>query len=398
MKPATVARSTAEPVPPRGAAAARRSSAAGLRRPAPDICLLVSPYGQAGGGMGRVMTYLMQASPEPDPFLPGAFGRGLLLVAAESRGQGSAALSPLHAARVAARMTGLRLGGRLALVHLNVAERGSIWRKGVLLAWARLLGVPVLLHLHAAQVLAFHAGLGPVRQRLVAALFRNATRVVVLGEPWRDWTASLGVDPSRIAVVRNGVPVPEAVPVPRRPGEPFRLLFLGNLSARKGVPELLAALARPELAGVAVHLTLAGGGEAAFREMAASLGVAGRVTFTGWLNAPGTAARLAQADALVLPSHDEGLPLVILEALALGVPVVSTPVGAIPEVLEDGCTALLVAPGEPAALAAALARLVADDGLRQRLSAAGHALYEREFTLARFAGRLREQQLACLKD
>ncbi len=385
----------AQPVPDRRAAGVPRAVA--MRRCEPDTCLLVSPYGQAGGGMGRAMTYLMAAGSvlseaERGPGAP----HPLRLLAAESRGQGHAAASPLHAGRVALRMLELRLAGRLALVHLNVAERGSIWRKGVLLAWARLLGVPVLLHLHAAQVIAFHAGLGPVRRRLVGAMFRQASRVVVLGGPWRDWVAGLGVPASRIAVVRNGVPRPVAAPTRRPAGLPFRLLFLGNLSARKGVPELLDALASPALAGVAVHLTLAGGGAAAFRERVAALGLEPRVTFTGWLDAQAVAACLAAADALVLPSHDEGLPLVILEALGLGLPVVTTPVGAIPEVLREGETALLVPPGDATALAAALARLVGDEGLRERLGAAGRALYEREFTLARFSARMREEQLACL--
>ncbi len=372
--------------------AAGRGGSASVRGRA-DLCLLVSPFGQAGGGMGRAMTYLMEAPPASGE---GADGRPLRLLAAESRGGGRAALSVLHAGRVAWRILWLRLGGRLALVHLNVAERGSVWRKGALLLVARLLGVPVLLHLHAAQVIAFHAALGPVRRRLVGAMFRAATRVVVLGEPWRRWVTELGVAPGRVAVVRNGVPRPAREPVPPMPGAPFRVLFLGNLSARKGVPELLEALGRPELAGVRLRLTLAGGNAEAFRPAVAALG--GRAVLAGWLDADGAAAALADADALVLPSHDEGLPLVVLEALGLGLPVLTTPVGAIPEVLRDGDTALLVPPGDAGALATALARLATDESLCERLSRQGLALYEREFTVARFAARLREQQRLCLSE
>ena len=110
--------------------------------------------------------------------------------------------------------------------------------------------------------------------------------------------------------------------------------------------------------------------------------------FAGWVDQAGAAACLAEADALVLPSYDEGLPLVILEALSLGVPVVTTPVGAIPEVLDDGDTALLVPPGDVDALAGALARLAGDAALAARLSERGRALYEREFTLPVFAERV----------
>ena len=121
---------------------------------------------------------------------------------------------------------------------------------------------------------------------------------------------------------------------------------------------------------------------------AAARGLPARLRFTGWLDAAAAAAELAAADALVLPSHDEGLPLVILEALARRVAVIATPVGAIPEVLQHGRTALLVLPGDVAGLAVAIADLAADPRLRTRLAANGHALYRRDFTAAGYADRM----------
>jgi glycosyltransferase involved in cell wall biosynthesis len=93
---------------------------------------------------------------------------------------------------------------------------------------------------------------------------------------------------------------------------------------------------------------------------------------------------MAEADVLVLPSYDEGLPLVILEALAHGVAVVCTPVGEIPAVLSDGVNARFVEPGDVPGIAAALQKLLSEPKLLEDLGRNGHTLYERQFSLARF--------------
>ncbi len=347
--------------------------------PAPArLRLIAAPMGQAGGGMGRITAYLLQEQERRADLAP--------LEVLDSRGDGAAALSVLRVARAAARIATLAVRGQVSVLHVNVAERGSVARKGVLAGVARLCGVPVVLHLHAAQIVAFHDALPWAGRWLVRRMFRTAALCVVLGEPWRRWVGSLGVPDERIRVLRNGVPRLSGWRA-RAQGAPFRLLFLGNLFERKGIADLLVALAHPGIP--ACTLLVAGGGDVGrYSARAEALGLGGRVRFAGWVDQAGAAACLAEADALVLPSYDEGLPLVILEALSLGVPVVTTPVGAIPEVLADGDTALLVPPGDVAALAAALRRLAGDPALAARLSERGRALYEREFTLPVFAERV----------
>ena len=133
---------------------------------------------------------------------------------------------------------------------------------------------------------------------------------------------------------------------------PPHLVFLGHLSARKGVPELLEALASPALAALPWRATLAGGGPVdEFRARAAALGLADRVAFPGWIDQPAASALCAAADILVLPSHAEGLAMSVLEGLAHGLAVVATPVGAHAEVIEPEQSGLLVPPGDVAALA-----------------------------------------------
>jgi glycosyltransferase involved in cell wall biosynthesis len=159
------------------------------------------------------------------------------------------------------------------------------------------------------------------------------------------------------------------------------LLFLGQLGRRKGTSDLFHALAQVDADW---RLVLAGDGEIReMQELAARLSLSPRCRFTGWVGRDAVGVLLDQAEVLVLPSHAEGLPLAVLEAMARGLAIVTTPVGALPEVVQPWLSGVLVQPGDVAALAESLERLIADDRLRWRLGAAARAIYEREFRLDR---------------
>jgi glycosyltransferase involved in cell wall biosynthesis len=340
---------------------------------------LACPYGQVGGGMGSIMAYL--ASMRRDP--TGRFDFQRL----ESRGGGHVVWSPVFLAVAVGRIFVAAARGRLAVTHLNLAERGSVYRKAVLLAATKLAGGRVLLHLHAAQIVQFHGSMGRTGQALLGWMFRSADYCVVLGEVWRRWVIStFDVRPNRIGIVYNGVPETTARPPERARGGQFHLLFVGNLLQRKGVKDLLRAFASPTIQARDICLTMAGGGPVdTYRALAVELGIADRVTFTGWVAQDDVRALMVRADALILPAYDEGLPLVILEALASRTPVICTPVGSIPEVLDDRRTALFVAPGDEAAIARSILTLLDHPDIGRALSEAGAALYQRLFTMEAFA-------------
>lgn len=304
----------------------------------------------------------------------------------DTRGDGHALSSLGVLAKALVLLLRGRASGQLAGVHVNMAERLSLLRKGTVVMACRALGVPVVLHLHAAQLHHFYRRLPAPMRALTRWVFSLATSVVVLGTASKRFvTEELGVVPGRVEILINGVPEPS---VARRtaPGAVLKLLFVGNLSNRKGVSELLQAMALPHVASLPLSLTLAGGGDVAgYQAQAQRLGLrSDRVRFAGWSDQAAVARYMAESDMLVLPSYDEGLPLVILEALANGVAVVCTPVGEIPSVLNDGETALLVPPGDVAALGEALRKLAVDPELRERLERSGRALYAQHFSLSRF--------------
>jgi glycosyltransferase involved in cell wall biosynthesis len=243
-----------------------------------------------------------------------------------------------------------------------------------------------VLHLHAAQLHHFYRALPMPLQRLTRWVFSLPQSVVVLGATARRFVIEeLHVEPRRVDVVINGVPEPAQPRPARAQGAPRRVLFLGNLSQRKGVSDLLQALALPGFDSTALEVVLAGGGDlAGYQARARALGLGEWVRFAGWCDQQQVAQLMAGTDVLVLPSYDEGLPLVILEALAHGVAVVCTPVGEIPAVLSDGVNACFVEPGDVEGIAAALQRVLREPGLMETLGRNGRALYERQFSLSRF--------------
>jgi glycosyltransferase involved in cell wall biosynthesis len=278
-----------------------------------------------------------------------------------------------------------RISGRLCGVHVNVAERLSLFRKSAVIILSRALGVPVVLHLHAQLHHSYRRFWWPV-QGVVRWVFSLASGCVVLGANAQHFVINeLGVPPDRVDIVLNGVPEPVEVRRTRRMGSVQRVLFLGNLSKLKGVSDLLEALAAPELDTSRLEVIFAGGGDIpVYRALAKDLQVDGVVRFRGWVDQHEAAQLMACADVLVLPSYVEGLPLVILEALANGVAVVCSPVGEIPSILTDGVNACFVRPGDVRGIAACLQRLLEQPALMESLEKNGRALYDEKFSLTRF--------------
>ena len=341
---------------------------------------MACPWTGKGGGMFRVAEYLLQAQ-KSEISLEAAELRAL-----DTRGGRGAVYSLWVLAKALVKIVRGRASGQLVGLHVNMAERLSLFRKGAVIVLSRALGIPVVLHLHAAQLHHFYPRLPRPLQALTRWVFSLPESCVVLGATAQRFVVNeLRVPAARVEIVINGVPAPT---VPRRIATADavkRLLFVGNLSERKGVTDLLRALSRPGFEDLPLELVVAGGGDvAAYQARASELGLEKMVRFTGWSEQKEVAALMAQADILVLPSYDEGLPLVILEALANGVAVVCTPVGEIPSALTDGVTACFVEPGDVNGLAASLQNLLRRPDLLRALEENGKALYEQDFSLHQF--------------
>ena len=193
----------------------------------------------------------------------------------------------------------------------------------------------------------------------------------------RDWPrlhiVHCGVDPDRYTAA---------------PHDGRHLLFVGRLAAVKGVRVLLDALAGMDHADW--RLTLIGDGpeRAGLEAQAQALNLSDRITFAGYRSQDAVAQALSRADLFVLPSFAEGVPVVLMEAMAAGVPVVTTQIAGIPELVAQGDSGLLVPPGNAQALQDAIGTLLADPVRRKAMGETGRARVAAEFNIRTEAARL----------
>jgi len=301
-----------------------------------------------------------------------------------SRGSGHVALSGVYLIGFCLRMLAARLAGRADIVHINISSYGSTYRKLVIAACARLLGIPYILHLHGSEYRLFWKNDASFLSGRIRTMFEHAAHVVVLGRTWKDFVTSQAPGTAgRISIVPNATEIPSLPHVGG--GDTVHILFLGRIGERKGVPQLIDALN-----GMQDHpgwrATIAGDGDVeASESKSIALGLGDRVAFPGWVGPAVVASLIASADILVLPSFAENLPVSVIEGMAAGLAVVATPVGAVEDIIREGETGLLVPPGDVPALTDALIRLVNDPELRARLGSAARAMHREYLELAPFA-------------
>ena len=257
-----------------------------------------------------------------------------------------------------------------AVVHINTSlNPRAYWRDLAYLAVAKLAFTRVLYQVHGGALpQEFFA-----RSRVLTAFLRFTLRipdvVVVLAQcelrAYREFVPSQAV-----VVLPNAIDCApyDAIPTVKSfPDKPLRLLYIGRIAREKGLYEALQGMRLANELGVDARLIVAGGGpeKDRLRRYAHALGLGARVCFSGPVFGAHKVKLFDGSDIFLLPSYSEGLPYALLESMAAGVPVIATPVGAIPDVLADGTHGLLVPVHDGKAIANALATLGAD---RERLS------------------------------
>ena len=354
-----------------------------LKKSPEDLRVLVAtPYGEDGaGGIDRLNDLIFKSlcdRPATNVVVERLVTRG-------KRG--------LFAAQFVFAYAVLRLGmkalrGNVDLLHISLSIRGSSYRKTFLGTVARLCGIPYIVHLHGSG---FDEFWSETNQRLalsIVRLYKQSAHCVVLGSYWAQVIAVRVPEvANRISILPNAT-LPCRVEQEPATDDRVRITFLGQLGQRKGSPQLIEAL--EQLAGRNDWMaTIAGDGELdKSRVRIQECGIADRTKIPGWLGSADTEQLLRRTDILVLPSFSENLPMVILEAFAHGIAVVSTPVGAIPEVIKPECNGLLVPVGDVPALVTALERLIGEPLLRQRLGSAARRVHSERYEIEPYVTRL----------
>jgi glycosyltransferase involved in cell wall biosynthesis len=262
----------------------------------------------------------------------------------------------------------------------------------VALLLSRLTGRPFSFTGHAKDIFQI------VRPQLLRAKAHEARLVVTVSEYTREHVARTlnAEERAKVVVVRNGIDRGRFHPRGREPDGAPLILSVSRLVRKKGLDTLLKACAALAERGIPFHCELVGEGplRAKLEEQARVLRVADRVAFVGSRDDRAVRATYRQAAVFVLPCRrtpkgdQDGLPVSLVEAMAVGVPVVTTPVSGIPELVRDGESGLLVSPDDPAELAACLETLLSQPELRARL-VAGAREAAKEYDLSASVSRLR---------
>jgi glycosyltransferase involved in cell wall biosynthesis len=259
----------------------------------------------------------------------------------------------------ARRLAALIRSEQYALVHTHTPRSAFIGRLAA--AWS---GVPVVHHLHSPTAAdTTHRLRNWLNAATERASLTGVDAVIAVSQSLARYAKRIGIAAEKVCVVPNGVPCRLTLRPREKPRGDWMLGTVALFRPRKGLEVLLHALASLKAARLPVTLRAIGSFETAQYEantkaLAATLGVADRIDWRGFSS--NVNAELDQLDLFVLPSlFGEGMPMVVLEAMAAGVPVLGTNVEGVPEVVRDGLEGLIVPPGDARALAAAIEQFIA---------------------------------------
>lgn len=296
------------------------------------------------------------------------------------------------------------LSNRPELVHLNPSLTfKSVWREAIFILIAKLFGVSVLVFFRGWKY-EFIENPNRISFGLFRWIYGKVDQFIVLGEVFREelrqWFPRIPIEVETTTVdnkLVEGVRVEEAIELRLNSGA-VTLLFLSRIVREKGIFDLLEAYRRLRKSSRRYQLHIAGDGpdHEELREIAD--GIPG-ITFHGYVSGEAKKSCFMEAGVFCLPTYyGEGLPTVLLEAMAFGLPLVTTRVGGIPDVVEDGENGSFVSPRDPRGIVQAVTQLVDDQTSYKQISQRNAGLARQRFLAEKVAQRLRSIYDRILKD
>ena len=285
-----------------------------------------------------------------------------------------------------------------AIVHLHTNSYTGFYKMAGYSSLCRRMGARTILHIHGGEFQNFYGNsrIGG----LIRDMINANDAVAVLSEKWLEFFKSIGVDQEKMHVLNNCVEIPVAA---EGSGGPPVFLFLSRIERQKGVDEIIRAArlmheklpeARIVMAGPITH------GMESIGDDVKAAGLEKFIELRGPVVGKDKDSAYRGADVYLLPSHAEGMPMGLLEAMSYGLPCITTPVGGIPDVLKDGENGLLVKPGDTDGLAAAMIRLAGDKEYRKKLGLAARKTIECHYSwdigaseISALYGRMLEEKI-----
>ena len=249
------------------------------------------------------------------------------------------------------------------LIHIHTSEPPSALRKTIFLFVANLFHKKTIVHFHSFSP---KTTINSRYKMVYSYLFRKADTILVLSEYWKKELLGAFSLENKIKVLYNPCTEPD---IKKKHNRKRQILYAGTINARKGYADLIKAFARISGKFPAWKIVFAGNGEIEqARLLAKELKIDTQVIFLGWINGIEKSKAFQESSVFCLPSYAEGFPMAVLDAWAYGLPVVTTPVGGLPDVLINGKNALVFQPGDIHELAQQLHKIIENKELRMAIS------------------------------
>ena len=265
--------------------------------------------------------------------------------------------------------------------HIHMASRGSTFRKGFYVRVAKKWKKKVIIHIHGAQYMEFYAEQSTCKKKKVLNILQSADMLIALSDSWKK-KFEKEFRLTNCVSLPNGINTDEFVDTICSMEENRNaFLFMGRLGERKGAYDLINAVQIAAKQNPYIKLFMAGDGEIdKIKEKISQKGLNNFIEVVGWVDLNGKKELLKKVSTVVLPSYNEGLPMSVLEGMASGKAIISTTVGAIPEVVKDD-NGILIQPGDVHALAKTLVKCSSDVEMISHMSIANIEKISQKFSM-----------------
>lgn len=245
----------------------------------------------------------------------------------------------------------------IKIVHIHTASYNSFKRSAWFVRLAKMFRKKVILHIHGGGFKEYYA----TNAKWISSVLERSDAIITLSNSWRRFFQSIVKRPA-VFVVENIVPFPVQQTAKEDDGK-FHLLFLGLISKGKGIFDLIEVLhENVKSFSDNVLLHIGGNGEVGLlNKKVKEYGLEGCVRYEGFVSGDKKIRLLNEADAFILPSYTEGLPVSILEAMSYKKPILTTPVGGIPEIVKQNVNGILFQPGDKIAISKAIEQIMNND-------------------------------------
>lgn len=263
----------------------------------------------------------------------------------------------------------------IKIVHIHSASYGSFLRKQFALNMAKLFGKKVIFHIHGAEFELFYNKSSKAVKSLITSTLNKADVVIVLSKQWKETISKISSN-INIVILYNPAVIKELKHIP---SDSTRFLFMGRIEKRKGVYEIIEG---GKYLDDNILVNLYGDGNTTeFERLIKEGNLEHKIKIRGWISGEQKDEVYYNSDVLLLPSFNEGLPMSILEAMAYGLPIISTPVGGIAEAVEDGVNGFLVPPGDARALSEKINLIASDKNLREKIGQESYRMAKEKFDI-----------------